>query len=106
MPTAPVPIGRNAAITAVKTARRAIDFVSNLLLLTLAKRRRSAQGRANAKSHWGRACGVEMRKGQRKPSALMALVAMSAGRANPRKENAEGVRFMVTAPTLAQHQRR
>ena len=106
IPTAPVPIGRSAAITAAKTARSAIDFVSNLLLLTLAKRSNSAHGTAKAKSHCGRACGVEIRKGHTKPSALIALVATSAGRANPRNENAAGVRFMVAALTPAQHRKR
>ena len=101
-----MPIGRSAAITAAKTARSAIDFVSNLLLLTLAKRSNNAEGTAKAKSHCGRACGVEIRKGHTNPSALIALVATSAGRANPRNENAAGVRFMVAALTPAQHRKR
>ena len=83
IPTAPVPIGRRAAISAVSTAKSAIDLLSNSLLLTLTMRSSSAKGVANRNIHWGWPCFSLITNGQRKARALIALVRMSAASEAP-----------------------
>jgi hypothetical protein len=51
IPTAPVPIGRNAAMSADNTARSAMDLLSRSLLLTLIINSKRAQGVASKKIH-------------------------------------------------------
>ena len=102
IPTAPVPIGRSAAISAESTASSAIDLLSNSLLLTLIIRSKSAQGAASKKIHCGWPCFSLMRNGQIKPSALIALVASSATSDAPLKVKIPAV-FTRHLPKLAQH---
>jgi hypothetical protein len=91
MPTAPVPMGRTAAMRAASTASRAIDLVSRVVLLAFTSSRTRAKGVARRKIHCGCAVLSLTKNGQRNPRALIKLLAISAKKAAPRKRKISGV---------------
>ena len=108
IPTAPVPSGRRAAMSADNSARSATDFASKSPLLTFAKKRRRAMGAQARKIHCGAEESDVTKNGQRKPRRLIALTISNVTALAAVKEIMLPVlnwAFIPLHPVLQQHRR-